>query len=39
VGDPPLCLHDWKLTFKHPLTFEVITFEAPTPAWSTSTAY
>ena len=33
-GDSPLCLHAWKLTFRHPLTKEATTFEAPTPAWS-----
>ena len=33
-GDPPLCLHAWKLTFRHPLTKEATTFEAPTPIWS-----
>ena len=33
-GNPPLCLHAWKLTFRHPLTKEATTFEAPTPAWS-----
>jgi RluA family pseudouridine synthase len=38
VGDPPLCLHAWKLSFNHPLTFEALTFEAPTPAWSASAA-
>ena len=34
LGDSPLCLHAWKLTFRHPLTKEATTFEAPTPAWS-----
>ncbi len=33
-GDPPLCLHAWKLTFRHPLTKEAMSFEAPAPAWS-----
>ncbi len=33
-GDPPLCLHAWKLTFRHPLTKVATTFEAPAPAWS-----
>jgi len=34
LGEPPLCLHAWKLTFKHPLTKEATTFEAPLPDWS-----
>jgi RluA family pseudouridine synthase len=34
LGEPPLCLHAWKLTFKHPLTKEATTFEAPPPDWS-----
>jgi UPF0176 protein len=33
-GDPPLCLHAWKLTFRHPLTKVATTFEAPAPDWS-----
>ena len=33
-GDSPLCLHASKLTFRHPLTKEATTFEAPTPIWS-----
>jgi RluA family pseudouridine synthase len=34
LGEPPLCLHAWKLTFKHPLTKKATTFEAPPPDWS-----
>lgn len=37
LGDQPLCLHAWKLTFRHPLTKEATTFEAPEPAWSVET--
>ena len=33
-GDPPLCLHAWKLTFRHPLTKGAMSFEAPGPVWS-----
>lgn len=33
-GDPPLCLHAWKLTFRHPLTKEAMSFEATAPVWS-----
>lgn len=32
--EPPLCLHAWKLTFRHPLTTESTPFEAPAPSWS-----
>jgi RluA family pseudouridine synthase len=34
LGEPQLCLHAWKLSFKHPLTKEAATFEAPPPDWS-----
>jgi RluA family pseudouridine synthase len=32
VDDPPLCLHAWKIKFKHPLSGEWMEFEAPVPA-------
>ena len=38
VGDPPLCLHAYRLTFAHPLTGERITFVAQAPAWSEQAA-
>ena len=34
LGEPPLCLHAWKLCFRHPLTKESKSFEAPAPDWS-----
>ncbi|HEX7652595.1 MAG TPA: RluA family pseudouridine synthase, partial [Verrucomicrobiae bacterium] len=34
LGDPCLCLHAWKIRFKHPLTCEWVEFEAPEPAWA-----
>jgi 23S rRNA-/tRNA-specific pseudouridylate synthase len=34
LGEPPLCLHASKLTFRHPLTKEATTFESPAPEWS-----
>ncbi len=34
VGAPPLCLHAWKLTFRHPLTDEMLHFTASLPAWA-----
>ena len=33
VGEPPLCLHAWKLAFRHPLTQERVHFEAGPPEW------
>ena len=32
-SSPPLCLHAWKLTLRHPLSGQTMTFEAPPPAW------
>jgi UPF0176 protein len=34
VGDSPLCLHAWKISFTHPLTKQPVTFIAPPPAWA-----
>lgn len=34
LGDPPLCLHAYRLTFTHPLTRQPQTFTAPPPAWA-----
>ncbi len=34
VDDPPLCLHSWKIAFRHPLTREQVRFEAPPPDWA-----
>jgi RluA family pseudouridine synthase len=34
LGDPPLCLHAWKMQFKHPLTKQWVAFEAPAPDWA-----
>lgn len=28
-----MCLHAWRLSFRHPFTDEPMTFEAPLPAW------
>ncbi len=33
VGDPPLCLHAWRIAFTHPLTKERATFESDRPEW------
>ncbi|MCD6052437.1 MAG: rluA [Verrucomicrobia bacterium] len=34
LEDQPLCLHAWKLSFKHPLTHKRVTFETEKPEWS-----
>jgi UPF0176 protein len=34
VGDPPLCLHAWKISFIHPLTKKPVEFTAPPPTWA-----
>jgi len=34
-SQPPLELHSWKISFIHPLTKELLHFEAPPPAWAT----
>ncbi len=34
VSDPPLCLHAWKIAFRHPLTRQPVEFTAPAPDWA-----
>jgi UPF0176 protein len=34
LESPPLQLHAWQLTFRHPLSGDLMTMEAPRPAWS-----
>lgn len=34
VGDPPLCLHAWRIKFLHPLSRQPVEFAAPPPAWA-----
>ena len=31
--EPPMCLHAWRISLRHPVSREVMTFEAPPPAW------
>src|SRR3569833_1097666 len=31
VGDPPLCLHAWRINFRHPLNKQTVPFTAPPP--------
>lgn len=33
VGAPPLCLHAWRLEFRHPVSGETVSFEAEKPEW------
>ena len=37
-GDPPMCLHAWKLAFRHPLSGERVRHVAPVPSWAGSVA-
>jgi len=34
VNDPPLCLHAWQITLRHPLDRQYITFTANPPGWA-----
>ncbi|MCP5543395.1 MAG: sulfurtransferase [Akkermansiaceae bacterium] len=34
TGEPPMCLHAWKLAIRHPLRDETMEFEAPAPEWA-----
>ncbi|WP_129646847.1 sulfurtransferase [Peristeroidobacter agariperforans] len=34
IDAPPLCLHAFELTFRHPVTRQPMTFRAPPPAWA-----
>jgi RluA family pseudouridine synthase len=34
MGEPPLCLHAWQITFSHPASGESMTFTAPRPDWA-----
>ena len=36
VGDPPMCLHAWKLSFNHPHSRERVHYESPVPEWARS---
>jgi RluA family pseudouridine synthase len=33
VDAPPLCLHAWRITFRHPLDNQMVTFTATPPEW------
>ena len=33
LGDPPMCLHAWKISLRHPVSKEMVTFEAEPPSW------
>jgi UPF0176 protein len=34
VGDSPLCLHAWKISFTHPMSKQPMEFTAPPPPWA-----
>ena len=34
VADPPLCLHAWRIAFRHPLDHRPVMFAAPPPGWA-----
>ena len=34
VGEPPLCLHAWKVSFSHPVSGEAMEFTAAPPDWA-----
>jgi len=34
VGEPPLCLHAWKIDFSHPVSGEAMSFTALPPEWA-----
>jgi len=34
VGEPPLCLHAWKISFSHPVSGEALCFTADPPGWA-----
>ena len=34
VDDPPLCLHAWQISLRHPLDHQTVTFTAPPPGWA-----
>jgi UPF0176 protein len=36
VGAPPLCLHAWQISFRHPLDNQMVTFTATPPEWARS---
>lgn len=39
IGEPPLCLHAWKISFTHPANGEPLTFTAPPPDWAKREAH
>lgn len=34
IDEPPMCLHAWEVTFCHPQTAEIVTYQAPAPSWA-----
>ncbi len=38
VDAPPLCLHAWKIRFRHPLTRQFVSYTAAPPPWAATAA-
>ncbi len=34
LSEPPMCLHAWKLQFRHPSSGDEVDYQAPAPSWS-----
>ena len=34
LGDPPLCLHAWQISFQHPVTDKPVSYQAEPPGWA-----
>lgn len=34
MDEPPMCLHAWKITLRHPTTKQQTTYDAPLPCWA-----
>jgi UPF0176 protein len=39
VDAPPLCLHAWRISFRHPLDQRTATFTAPPPNWANASGH
>ena len=39
VDSPPMCLHAWKLRFRHPVTKETLLLEAAAPDWTRAASF
>ncbi|EMI52542.1 RluA family pseudouridine synthase [Rhodopirellula sallentina] len=39
IDQPPMCLHAWRLKFKHPQTEQETAYESPPPPWAQPTTF